>query len=232
MTPEEASGLSAADACLVLMLKAPARSKRRLADRLGQPAREAAERLWACAYEDALAWPGSVCFAPASEADATWLGERVPGEPLVIVQAPGNLGERLNYVNVTLAARGVQTQIFIGTDCPQLDLAYLRRAADLLDRHDAVLGPARDGGVVLMGARRPWPELSDLPWSSPLLRTALERRLAEAGWTEAKLGTLIDVDSPDDLTAVSGALDADTRPARREFSRWLRRHESRLTVRR
>lgn len=209
--------------CLVVMLKAPSRSKRRLAAQIGAAALEAAEKLWDCAYEDALAWPGAVCFAPASEQDGAWLLGRNRRESLVIVQAPGNLGERINFVNASLAARGMAKQIFIGTDCPEMDPAYLREAAALLETHDAVLGPARDGGVVLMGARRPWPVLADLPWSGATLHRALERRLADAGWSRGTAGTLTDADSLDDLSAIADGLRDDVRPARRALRRWLRR---------
>jgi hypothetical protein len=224
--------LPGADACLVLMLKAPARSKGRLAAQMGHAAHEAAEKLWACAYEDALAWRGAVCFAPASEEDGAWLAGRVRPESLVIVQTAGNLGERINFVNASLAARGIAKQIFIGTDCPEIDPAYLSEAAASLQTHDAVLGPARDGGVVLMGAGRPWPALRDLPWSAATLRERLESRLDEGGWSRATLATLTDVDSREDLPAVAAALRHDTRPARRALGRWLRRRGAALATRR
>lgn len=225
MTPPGPRGLAASDCCVVLMFKSPARSKRRLAEQIGPVAREAAERLWACAYEDVLRWHGTVCFAPAGKADGEWLAEQVAGTPLTVTQRDGNLGERINYVNASLCAQGLPKQIFIGTDCPQMDVGYLERAAHLLQRHDAVLGPACDGGVVLMGASRPWPPLGDLPWSSTSLRLALTRRLAAEGWTEGTLNTLTDVDSVEDLATIAGQLDDDSRPARRALNRWLQRRQ-------
>jgi glycosyltransferase A (GT-A) superfamily protein (DUF2064 family) len=41
--------------------------------------------------------------------------------------------------------------VLVGSDCPVLDLSYLARAA-LID-HDAVFGPAEDGGAMLVGRR-------------------------------------------------------------------------------
>ena len=232
MTPPGSNGRAASDCCVVLMFKAPARSKRRLAEQIGPVAREAAERLWACAYEDVLTWRGTVCFAPAEKVDGEWLAGQVAGTPLVVTQQHGNLGERINYVNASLCARGLSKQLFIGTDCPQMNVGYLERAARLLARHDAVLGPAVDGGVVLMGAGRPWPPLGDLPWSSASLRLALMRRLAAEGWTEATLNTLTDVDSVEDLAAIARNLDSDSRPARQALNRWLQGRQFPLGARR
>lgn len=213
--------------CLVLMLKAPAHSKRRLAGQIGALARSAAEHLWACAYEDAAEWTGPVCFAPASESDGAWLDTRIDRDALVLIQPDGNLGERINDVNGRLNSRSLRRQIFIGIDCPALDRGYAERAARLLDTHDAVLGPASDGGVVLMAAKRPWPALGALPWSSADLMAALEGLLRANGWSVARLDTLADIDSLDDLAAAAPALKRDPRPARRAFGRWI--EEQRLT---
>ena len=43
--------------------------------------------------------------------------------------------------------------LLIGTDCPLARSRGARRGARRLDDHDAVLGPAEDGGFVLVGAR-------------------------------------------------------------------------------
>src|SRR5690348_2901054 len=62
--------------CVVLMMKSPTRSKRRLVEHLGaRRATEIAERLLDCAREDLTAWPGPTCVAP-STAD-----ERADGPP-------------------------------------------------------------------------------------------------------------------------------------------------------
>ena len=45
--------------------------------------------------------------------------------------------------------------LLIGTDCPTLGVAGLAAAAAALDHADVVLGPAEDGGFVLVGARVP-----------------------------------------------------------------------------
>jgi len=204
--------------CVVLMMKSPARSKRRLAEHIGAPrATEIAQRLLECACEDLAAWPGLKCVAP-SAADER---DDVPPADAVVVQRGGNLGERIQHVNEELIRVGIERQLYIGIDCPSLDVAYLERAATALGDHDTVLGPAADGGVVLMGVRGRWPALAALPWSTSALFEALRAACAAAGSSAATLPRLDDVDTPGDLVALRTELAGDARPARRALVRWL-----------
>lgn len=209
-----------AGCCIVLMMKSAARSKRRLAAAIGDAlATQAAQHLIACAREDLESWPGPVCLAPADDAEAAALEPaRVDA---VVVQRGDNLGERINHVNAALIDRGFERQIYVGIDCPAIDIKYLERAAAALIDRDVVFGPAVDGGVVLMGVRGRWPDLSDLPWSTEGLCGALEAGCARAGARAAVLEPLRDVDTLEDLRALHAAIDGDSRPARRALSRWL-----------
>ena len=207
--------------CLVLMFKAPIRSKRRLVDDLGSLASKAAEHLWGCAHEDLNSWSGPVCFAPATQQDRQWLESKLGSKQCIVVQQGGNLGERINYVNKTLYEAGIETQIFIGIDCPELDAAYFKQALQSLEHHDAVFGPAMDGGVVLMAARHCWPELADLDWGGEELGPELVTRCRQHGWHTASLPCLSDVDTLDDLVALPQRLGSDRRPARRALCAWI-----------
>ena len=88
--------------------------------------------------------------------------------------------------------------LLVGTDCPLLDADRLAQAAALLAHHDAVLGPAEDGGYVLVGARRPLP-FAEIRWSSPHAFDDTAAGLARAGIHWAALPVLWDVDEPADL---------------------------------
>ncbi len=209
------------DICLVVFLKAPERSKRRLAEEIGELATTAADHLWACVLEDIRSWPGPICYAPAEAKDAAWLDDQLGNSHLAVLQDGRNLGERINHVDTMLRHRGTQQHLILGTDCPGMDYDYLSRAGTLLASYDVVLGPATDGGVVLMAARQPWPPLADLPWSTPRLSEALASACAEHGLSVADLEPLADVDSLAALQAARNAIERDQRPARRAFSRWL-----------
>ena len=58
--------------------------------------------------------------------------------------------------------------LLIGTDCPSLTVDDLQEAADVLRQGiDAVIGPAEDGGYVLIGLRQYAPELfTGISWGT------------------------------------------------------------------
>jgi rSAM/selenodomain-associated transferase 1 len=90
--------------------------------------------------------------------------------------------------------------VLIGSDCPGYDSDYLQTAFAALERHDAVLGPALDGGYVLIGMRRAAPELfADMPWSTTGVLDTTRQRLQRKGWSWQELPTLRDIDTPQDL---------------------------------
>ena len=115
-------------------------------------------------------------------------------------QCAGDLGWRMNRaLNQTLAAG--HPAVLIGGDCASLGETELRTAFGLLAAgHEAVLGPAADGGYVLVGLNRPGPALfRDIAWSTPTVLAATRRRLRRAGMNWAELPPGWDVDTPADL---------------------------------
>ncbi len=66
--------------------------------------------------------------------------------------------------------------------------------------HDAVIGPAEDGGYVMVGVRRSTPALFDaVEWGSAAVLATTRRRLAALHWRWHELATLWDLDRPQDL---------------------------------
>jgi glycosyltransferase A (GT-A) superfamily protein (DUF2064 family) len=78
-------------------------------------------------------------------------------------------------------------------------------AAALTDGNDAVLGPAEDGGYVLIGlARGPAAQLfEDIVWGTPTVMQETRARLACGHWRWRELVPLWDVDRPEDLRRLS-----------------------------
>ena len=116
------------------------------------------------------------------------------------VQAPGDLGQRMASA-LESALRDSDFVLLIGSDCPVLDGDYLLSATELLDKGaDAVVGPAEDGGYVLIGLRRFDARLfDDIPWGSDRVMQLTRRRLQALGWCWEELPPLWDLDRPDDL---------------------------------
>ena len=90
--------------------------------------------------------------------------------------------------------------ILVGSDAPGIDSAYLAEAAAALTEVDAVLGPALDGGYVLIGLRRfDWRLMRDIEWGTRQVLAQTESALEEMGWTWRCLSPRADIDRPDDL---------------------------------
>ena len=200
----------------------PGIGKKRIAADLGATKTSVlAEHLLATTLEDASHWTGPVVLAPATADDTAWAGELLDRPYEVIAQSEGNLGVRINTVDLQLRQAGHTQLIFVGSDAPILDADYFARAATALSTHDVALGPADDGGVTLMGSRRAWPPLVDLPWSSNKLGDALELICIKEGLTVYSLDRRYDIDRANDLPRLYGDLRHDQRPARRRLRKWL-----------
>lgn len=208
---------------LVIFCKRPVygTGKQRIAASLDKTAAlECSRLLLAATLEDARDWPGPVVIAPASAEDAAWAEGLLPGAK-VIPQPPGTLGERLQEVDQRIRAAGGRSIIFIGTDSPALSTEILDSAAQALQKHDAVLMPALDGGVTLMASRLPWPPLSPLPWETEKLGEALANTCRDAAFDLEILPQGYDVDTENDLRLAAADLADDPRAGRRALCEWI-----------
>lgn len=70
---------------------------------------------------------------------------------VVIGQGPGDLGARMARAMESLPPGPV---VIVGTDVPGVRRRHIEQAFRLLGSHDAVFGPAADGGYWLVGLRR------------------------------------------------------------------------------
>ena len=68
-----------------------------------------------------------------------------------LAQGSGDLGARLGRIHRDLSPGPV---VFIGTDLPDINTEKIARAFKALGHHDAVIGPANDGGYWLIGFKR------------------------------------------------------------------------------
>lgn len=126
----------------------------------------------------------------------------------VHIQSGKDLGARMgNALAQTL--RIADFVVLIGTDCPAMESTYLKSACEALATGcDAVLGPAEDGGYVLIGLRRNHSHLfENIPWGTADVLAQTRQRLDDVGWTRQELSTKWDVDHPKDLKRLI-AMDA------------------------
>ena len=127
-------------------------------------------------------------------------------------QSGGDIGRRMHEA-FRRGLRSHQRMILVGSDCPALDVADVRRAAKLLRGHDAVIAPADDGGYPLIGLSRLSPRLFEgIEWSSATVMDRTRERLAALGWRWRELRTLWDVDRPADLERLRASRLLERRP--------------------
>ena len=91
--------------------------------------------------------------------------------------------------------------ILIGCDCPAITATYLKEAASRLNQGaKLVLGPAEDGGYVLIGVNGVYPELfRDIDWGSERVFSQTVSNARALGIDCVTLEPLWDVDRPEDL---------------------------------
>jgi rSAM/selenodomain-associated transferase 1 len=189
---------------IVIFAKAPlaGHAKTRLAPVLGaEGAAQLARRMLLHTVQEALAaavGPVELCVTP-SPSDAAWgVWLEVEGVEWA-AQVAGDLGARMADAARRALVSG-EPVLLIGTDCPSLDAVLLRRAAESLQDHDAVLYPTHDGGYALLGLRRFDARLFEqMPWSTGEVTERTVERVRDLGWSLAVGDTLHDIDEPADL---------------------------------
>ena len=134
--------------------------------------------------------------------DVEGLQSRVWPEDLQrLPQGPGNLGDRMARI-----MRGLPPgpAAIIGGDIPGINRARIAQAFRALGDHDAVFGPAPDGGYWLVGLKRVRPTptgfLRDVRWSSE--HALADSRATLGGLSCGVIETLQDVDTLDDLRKI------------------------------
>jgi rSAM/selenodomain-associated transferase 1 len=121
----------------------------------------------------------------------------------VFPQQGADLGERMAAaLALPRAADPGAARVLIGTDCPAQTAGDLEQARAALASHDVVLQPARDGGYVLIGLKRPQPGLFEaVGWGGPRVTAQTLQRAASLGLSVQRLRPLPDLDTEADLQA-------------------------------
>jgi uncharacterized protein len=138
--------------------------------------------------------------APFTAPPSDPLGRRPFAGTHLTGQNGADFGARLTNAFCDTFDKGYQRVVLIGTDTPELEVADLARAFELLEEFPVVMGPALDGGYYLVAANRPRPQLfSGITWSTA---TVLEETVAAASALSLEVGyvrRLGDVDYLGDL---------------------------------
>lgn len=181
----------------------PGRVKTRLAADVGDARATKIYRALGRAAVDALRGGAhrTIVYVDPPDDDAldcarAWLGpEGVEYRP----QSGGDLGARMSAALEECLAVADEA-LLVGADIPGIDRETVEAAFAALHGHDAVIGPAIDGGYYLLGAARPHPELfTGIEWSTERVLAQTLARTAELGLSVALLEAKTDVDTLADV---------------------------------
>ena len=195
---------------LLLFVRLPekGRVKTRLARAIGE---ETALALYRCLVADSLSlarragFPTTVFFLPLACARevSLGLGKEFPCLP----QMGRDLGERMCAAFRT-AFSDAREAVLMGSDVPDLPVPFLNEAFDSLREHEAVIGPALDGGYCLIGfssgAFLP-ASFSGMEWGGPSVFRSTLDILKDHGLRVHVLPPWRDVDECTDLKALLDA---------------------------
>lgn len=118
-------------------------------------------------------------------------------------QFGADLGERMSNTFSASLKRNKKV-IIIGSDCVEYSKQYLTSALQSLDKDNAVIGPAYDGGYVLIGSTDYYPEIfKDISWGERCVLSQTLEKLSQLDITFSQLKVLNDIDTAADLKKAS-----------------------------
>ena len=140
-------------------------------------------------------------------------------------QRGADLGARMRNAIADCFRAGCEKVILTGTDTPWMGRRRLELALHALDRTDVVLGPARDGGYYLVGARcglrDAVPDIfTDVAWGTRHVLRQTMAKLRRARVPYRLLARDFDLDRPEDLSRARTLLRRNPRRAK-TLSRWI-----------
>ncbi len=116
------------------------------------------------------------------------------------VQLGNDLGEKMQNAFAEEFKKGYSSICILGTDCFELTSKIIEQAFQQLEKHDAVIGPAKDGGYYLLGMKKLTPELfKNKNWSTDSVASDTINDFKRLGLSYAELPILTDVDEEKDL---------------------------------
>ena len=120
------------------------------------------------------------------------------------LQQGNDLGEKMYHAGQAVL-REFSRVLIIGSDCPGLDEAYLEQALQTLEDEetDIVIGPALDGGYVLIAMKQACKEIfQDIDWGTEQVLQQTLDKCHSNGLRLVRLSPLRDIDTAEDLKSL------------------------------
>lgn len=190
------------DSCIVMFARAPVlgQVKTRLIPALGK--KGALDMHIELMHQQiAVLNQSALCFAQL------WVDQQVGHSTFknfngeVKLQDGKNLGDKMCHASHAVL-KHFSKVIIIGSDCPDIDEVYLEQALQKLDKNtiDVVLGPALDGGYVLIAIKEIHQGIfQGIEWGSEFVLQQTVSKLDDYGLRFFLLPALRDIDTSEDL---------------------------------
>ena len=151
-------------------------------------------------------WPIELWMSESGE--ERWFS-RLCAPNQMFVQQGDDLGERMSFA-LNQALQRAPNVLVVGADCVSLDTDYLLDAIMRLKAGaNVVLGPAEDGGYVLLGVSHHVPQqvFLNIDWGSERVLQQTRARLIASGIDWQELPLRWDVDVPADMPRLKDLLE-------------------------
>lgn len=113
---------------------------------------------------------------------------------MLFSQRGDDLGARMSAA-IEQSLKNFKRVALIGTDAPSLTLEHIDTAINQLADHDVVIGPAEDGGYVLIGMSRHCDDVfQSVPWGSDKVLALTREKLVVNNLTGFELESCWDID--------------------------------------
>lgn len=130
----------------------------------------------------------------------------------VVPQVGATFSERLNHTFGTLARAGFSQIVLLGSDIPDLPAGHIADACALVQQHphSLIVGPTEDASVYLLGLTAHHHQVPDVVtgvrWGTPEALSDVVARADGAGLSVVRAPRWQDIDTPEDLAALSERL--------------------------
>lgn len=129
-----------------------------------------------------------------------------------------DIGQRMANAFQDIFKKGYTRAILIGVDIPELGHDVIELAFKALQTRDAVIGPSADGGYYLIGFQKKSFSkdiFDDIDWSTEKVLNQSVRAMSRLSIQYELLPELSDIDTPEDLKALSDRVRKGGRAGRR-----------------
>ena len=143
-----------------------------------------------------LMFDKQVCYSDDIEGKDIWKNDTYGKS----VQKGDDLGQRMHEAIQNAFHESYSKVCLIGSDIYDLSASIILKSFKLLDKHDIVIGPSKDGGYYLIGMKSPNKRLfQKKKWSTTEVLSETIKDLIKLNLSYALLTELNDIDVIDDI---------------------------------